>query len=101
MPIVVETTRPTNVGGQIKVANATPTTIRIRKAMPKISMIGQYKGSNPINPPILSRTKVNSDMKEMDNTLPMETKATIIVPTGTNDTIETTESPILITTKSS
>ena len=65
--------------------------------MPKISMIGQYKGSNPINPPIPSRTKVNSDMKEMDNTLPMET----IVPTGTNDTIEMTESPILITTKSS
>ena len=46
------------------------------------------KGSNPTNPPILSKTKVNLDVEEMDNALPMKTKATTIVPNGTKDSIE-------------
>lgn len=60
----------------------------------QILMIGQYEGSNPTNHPILSKTMVNSDMKGMNNTLPMEAKATIKMPIETNGTIEMTLTPI-------
>lgn len=52
-------------------------------------MIGQYKGSNPTNPPIFYKTKVNYDMDKTDNTLPKET----------NDLIQMTIAPILVIAK--
>lgn len=56
-------------------------------------------GSNPTNLPILSKTKVNPNMEEMNNTLPMETKHITIVTTWTKNLIEMNVIPILVIIK--